>query len=195
MPANFFALYSLRFKSCLVKAVNFFLLLAGLFACSFAMGQKQLVILKGERVLLRLYPGDEIIFKLKDSKKVYTTYINNLFESSIVTHRDTVPFNTIDRIYFKQDKFYNRMGARFVVLGTALFLIDEINVVLVHGESPSLDNGVTTVSLSALAVGLPMMLLKSKSQKIGYKSHLLTVKKGSAFYVPDPRNQNSIFDN
>lgn len=152
-----------------------------------AYGQKQLVVLKKERVLLRLYPGDEIVFKLKGSKKKITTYVNNIFDTAVVTHRDTVPFHTIERIYFHQPKFYNKIGTALVIIGGALFLIDQINVVLVNGQSPNLDDWVTKVTLTSLAVGIPAMLIKKKSQKLNYRYRLRMAAKGSVFYQSDSR--------
>jgi hypothetical protein len=152
-----------------------------------AHGQKQLILLRRENVLLRLYPGDEFIYKEKGSKTVKTTYINNLSDTAVVTHRDTVPFHTIEKVYFKQHKFYNTIGGALVIFGGGLFLIDQINVVLVNGQSPSLDNRVSTVSLTSLAVGIPMMLIKKKSQRMSYPCRLMMVDKGSVFYRPDTR--------
>lgn len=156
-------------------------------------GQKQLVLLKNERVLLRLKPGDELVYKLKGSKAIRISYINNLSDTYVLAHRDTVPFNKIDKIYFRQEKFYNKLGAALVVGGAALFLIDQVNIIIVNGQSPSLDSWVSSVSATSVAVGLPMMLIKKKSQKINYKYRLLTVKKGSPFYRHDPREPISPF--
>lgn len=155
--------------------------------------QKQLIILKGERVRLRLYPGDEISFKLKNSKRIWRTYINNLSDTSVVTHRDTIPFHKIERMYFSQPMFINRLGGAMVIGGAALFLIDQINIVAVEGQDPSLDSWVSTFTITSIAAGLPMLLLKKKSQKMNYKYRLFTVKKGSPFYQPDPRGFQSPF--
>ncbi|MEX2235532.1 MAG: hypothetical protein WD824_25460 [Cyclobacteriaceae bacterium] len=144
-------------------------------------------MLKRENVLLRLYPGDEFIYRLKGSKTTRTTYVNNLSDTAVVTHRDTVAFHKIERIYFKQGKFYNTIGAGLVIFGSGLFLIDQINVVLVNGQSPNLDDRVSVISLSSLAVGIPLILLKKRSQKINYPTRLMMVDKGSAFYRPDTR--------
>lgn len=158
-----------------------------------AYAQKQLVLLKDERVLLRLYPGDEFVYKLKDSKTVKTSYVNNLFDNAVLAHNDTISFHRIDRIYFTQTRFYNTIGGALVVGGAGLFLIDQFNVVIVNGDKPSLDSWVSTVSVSAIIAGLPMMLIKKKSQKLSYKYRLLTVKKGSIFYEEDPRESISPF--
>lgn len=152
-----------------------------------AQGQKQLIVLKRQDVLLRLYPGDEFIYRAKDQRRVITTYVNNLTPTAVITHRDTVPFHTIDRIYFKQHRFYNTVGAGLVIFGAGLFVIDQANVVLVNKQSPSLDSRVSTLSLGSLAVGLPLAFIKKKSQKIRYPTRLMTVEKGSGFYRPDTR--------
>jgi hypothetical protein len=158
-----------------------------------AVCQKQLIILKGERVKLRLYPGDEISFKLKGSKRIWRTYINNLSDTSVVTHSDTIPFHHIERMYFAQPMFINRVGGALVFGGAALFLIDQANVVLVEGNDPNLDSWVSTFTITSMAAGLPMLLIKKKSQKMNYKYRLMTVKKGSPFYQPDPRRLQSPF--
>lgn len=171
-----------------MKPVSFFLIVIALSAVVPATAQKQLVLLKNEKVVLRLYPGDEFVFKLKNERTVKRSYINNLFENGVKIHQDTIPYYRIERIYFKRSTFANRIGSAMVVLGTGLFLIDQLNVTVIQGEEPSLDNWVSTVSLSALGVGLPMMLIKKKSQRINYKYRLLTVEEDSPFYRPDTRN-------
>jgi hypothetical protein len=152
-----------------------------------ALSQKQLVLLRKENVLLRLYPGDDIVLRLKDGKTIIRSYVNNLSDTAVVTHNDTIPFHHIERLYFPQTKFYNRIGYGLVVGGVGYFLIDQLNVVLVSHESPRLNDKVTNVSISALAVGLPLMLIKKKSQKLGYKYRLMMVKRGSLFYKEDTR--------
>jgi hypothetical protein len=173
-----------------VKAVIVSLFFA-LLAVQNVYAQKQLVVLKNEHVLLRLYPGNEFIYRLKNSKTVHTTYVNNLSDTSVVTHRDTIPFYKIDRVYFRQTKLYNLIGGAMVIGGAAFFLIDQLNYTVIQGHDPSLDGGVSTVSISAVAVGLPLMLIKKKSQKISYRCKLMMVKEGSIFYLPDPHGYQS----
>lgn len=152
-----------------------------------AFSQKQLVLLKGEKVVLRLYPGDEIVLKTRNSNTIKRSYVNNLFDNAVMTHHDTIPFSQIDRIYFAQDRFYNKAGRKLVAGGVLLFLIDQLNTVVVQHQDARIDRGISMVSLSMVVVGLPMALLKKKSQKIGYKYRLMTAKKGSVFYEADPR--------
>jgi len=159
-----------------------------------AYGQKQLVFLKGETVLLRIYPGDDFVYREKGSRSVRTTYVNNISDTAVVTHRDTVPFHSIERLYFRQHKFHNTLGTVMVIFGAGLFIIDQVNVVLVQGNSPSLDNRVSTVSLTSLAAGIPLMLIKKKSQKLNFRNRLIMVEKGSAFYRPDTREYIGPYD-
>ena len=172
-------------NSCLI-------LLLGLI-CFQAGAQKQLVLLKKQQVLLRLYPGDEIVFKLKGDPSVKRSYVNNLFKGAVQTHRDSIPFHQIERIYFKRSAFYNRVGQGLVILGAGLFVIDQVNVGLIQGDGFSFDSGVSKTTVASVGVGLPMMLIKKKSQKLKPGYTLLTVEKGSAFYRED--NRTVIDDN
>ncbi|HLT74223.1 MAG TPA: hypothetical protein VKZ68_04035 [Ohtaekwangia sp.] len=155
-------------------------------------GQQQLVILKGEKVLLRLYPGDEITYSLKGSRQMRRSYVNNLSDTSVTLHRTVVPLNQFDRIYFKRSSFANVIGGVLVTGGVGYFLVDQINVVLVHGESANLDKNVTIASAAMLGVGLPLFLFRKNYCKIGRKFRLRVVDHRSGFYRPDLRQ--SAFD-
>ncbi|HEX6889232.1 MAG TPA: hypothetical protein VF141_01015, partial [Chryseolinea sp.] len=144
-----------------------------------------LVLLKKEKVLLRLYYGDEFIYRLKGSKTVRTSYINNLYDTAILAHKEMVAFHKIDKVYFKHSSFGNRFGTFLVIGGVGYFLIDQFNEVVVQGEKATINEDVATTSAILAGVGLPLMLIKKKSQRIGGKYRLLTVEKGSAFYLPD----------
>ena len=58
------------------------LIIGFVFQFSAIYAQKQLILLKNERVLLRLNPGDEIIFSLDNSDRVWKTYVNNIFDTT-----------------------------------------------------------------------------------------------------------------
>jgi hypothetical protein len=157
-------------------------------AATATYSQKQLVLLKGQDVLLRLNPGDDIRFKIKGQKQIIHSYVNNLLDGRLVTHRDTFLFANIERIYFHRPLRINVWGGTMMAGGILLFGIDQLNNSGIHGEEMTLDQGVTTASIALVGVGLPLLLVKKKSQKLTYKYRLLTVAEGSAFYRPDPRN-------
>lgn len=150
-----------------------------------AYAQKQLVLLKGEKVVLRLYPGDEIELRMKGSEDRIYSYVNNLFDTALLAHETLVPFSKIDRIYFERPSFMNKIGRALIVGGVGYFLIDQLNTVVVQGEELALDENVTKVSVTMVAVGLPMALIKKKSQQMKAGYRLLTVTPGSPFYRRD----------
>lgn len=152
-----------------------------------AVAQKQLVVVRRQKVIFRLYPGDEIVLRTKGSKRVKRTYVNNIFNYAVLTHRDTVPFNEIDRIYFKQNSRINVIGGMLVFGGATFLIMDQVNNSLLQGNEFTFDKKFTASMLGLIAVGLPMMLIKKKSHRIGYKNRMMMVTKGSAFYRPDSR--------
>jgi len=147
--------------------------------------QKQLVLLKREKVLLRLNYGDDFNYRLKGSKTVIPSYVNNLYDTAVLAHKDVIPFHKIDKVYFEHSSFGNRFGTFLVIGGVGYFLIDQFNEVIVHGEEPSIDENVATTSAILVGAGLPLMLIKKKSQRLGGKYRLLTVDEGSPFYLPE----------
>jgi len=144
--------------------------------------QKQLILLKGEKLLLRLNPGDDIVYRLKNNKHVRSTYISNLSDTAVVTHSDTVPYYHIDRIYFKRSTFGNRLGWLLVLGGAGYFLIDQFNNAVIDGNKAELDEGVTRASLAMVGVGLPLALIKRNHARLGGRKRLLMVEEGSPFY-------------
>ena len=172
----------------------FFSILVLLCCTVAAFSQNQLVLLKNEKIKLRLYPGDDFVYRLKGSKTIHTSYVNNISDTAVVAHNTIVPFYKIDRIYFKHHNFKNVIGGLLVVGGIGYFAIDQLNVTLVRGDKANLDEGVTTSSVVMVGAGLPLLLINKKSEKLGGRFRLLFVKKGSAFYRPDPRLINSDFN-
>lgn len=155
--------------------------------------QKQLILLKGEKVVLRLYPGDEFTFTKKGNRTIIRSYVNNISDTSVVAHKDVVPFNEIDRIYFERSNFGNVVGGLLVTAGAGYFLIDQFNIVVVQGEDPDLEKRVVIPSALMLGAGLPLMLFKKKYQKTGGRYRLRMVDKESVFYKPDLRKDASGF--
>ena len=170
-----------------MKPYRFLILTLLIFATSFAFAQKQLVLLSGEKIMLRLNPGDEFIISLKGEKRKLNSYINNLFDTAVMLHKTIVPLHKIDKIYFKHSNFINRFGKFLLVGGVAYFVIDQFNTVVVRGDDASLDEDVTAVSATMVAVGLPMMLIKKRFQRLGGRYRLIVVEEGSPFYVAPAR--------
>ncbi|HEY9046781.1 MAG TPA: hypothetical protein VIN08_12840 [Ohtaekwangia sp.] len=165
-----------------------------LMAAPACIAQKQLVLLKNEKVKLRLYIGDEIIYKEKGADHRRRSYVSNVYDTALLAHETMVPFHKIERIYFRQHSFANVIGGLFVIGGVGYFVVDQVNVSIIQGD-PSLNQNVTRASIIMTAVGLPLMLIHKKSQRIGGKYRLLLADKGSPFFKPDLRRMESLMEN
>ncbi|MEP6733916.1 MAG: hypothetical protein ABJA70_00285 [Chryseolinea sp.] len=147
--------------------------------------QKQLVLLKREKIFLRLHPGDDIVFRLKGSKIKTKSYINNLFDTAILVHRTIIPFYKIDRIYFKKGSFMNVVGGLMVIGGAGYFAIDQLNETVVHGHSATLNKRVTKTSVAMVILGLPLMIIRRHYARVNGRFRLLTAGPDSPFYLND----------
>lgn len=151
--------------------------------CLTCEAQVQLVLLKRERVILRLNPGDEFVYRLKGSEEIRHTYIDNVYDTAVLTGKNViVPIYQIDRVYFQRTRFYNKVGWRFIGAGVMLFLADQVNSSVLQNEDFRIDKGITTVSFVFVGTGLPMALIKKKSQRIRHKYRLIRAGQRSVFY-------------
>ena len=176
-----------------MKALRYCVVLVLIGIACQALAQKQLVLLKKEKVLLRLNPGDEFVISRRGENKKIHSYINNLFDTAVMLHKTLVPIHAIERVYFTRTGLVNLVGKFLVIAGVGYFVIDQFNIIVVDGEEASLNEDVTIPSIAMVGVGLPMALIKKKSQRIRGRYRLMTVEKGSPFYVeplkrefPDP---------
>lgn len=166
------------------KYLKIFLIISMLLsATKFCYGQKQLLLLKGEKVMARFNPGDEFTISLKGSKTKIRSYVNNLFDTAVLVHRTLVPLHKIDKIYFKQSGVVNLIGKFLVVGGVGYFLIDQFNVIVVDGNKASLNDNVTNTSVAMVAVGLPMLLIKKTAHRVRGRIKLMVVDERSPFYL------------
>lgn len=172
-------------KQPFLKAIAVLLLLLPVISFS----QPQLVLLKRENVLRRYYPGDDFVYRVKGSRTIRRSYVNNLSDTAVITHRDTIPFDQIGQVYHPRSRFYNTIGVFLVAGGAGYFVVDQIN------NSFDFDRGVIAFSAPPVAVGLPLALLRPKWQPLNRKVRLRTVKKGSPFFRPDPRLDSDFFEN
>jgi hypothetical protein len=181
---SLFKFFNFVSKQFVVKYSRFFLGVFIIFLIvNVVEAQKQLVLLHGEKVIMRFNPGDEFIIRLKGDKNKIHSYVNNLFDTAVLVHQTTIPFHKIDRIYTSRSGLVNLIGKFLVVAGVGYFLIDQVNVVVVNGDKATLNDNVTTASVAMVAVGLPMMLIKKKYHRIRGRTRLMMVEESSPFYL------------
>jgi hypothetical protein len=134
---------------------------------------------------LRLYPGDEIELKMRGNEDRIYSYVNNLYDTALMAHETLIPYSKIERIYFVRSNLLNKLGTALIIGGVGYFLIDQFNTVIVQGEDPNFDENVTKSAVIMVGVGLPMMMIKKKSQRMKAGFRFLTVEAGSPFYKRD----------
>lgn len=169
-----------------MRLLSFFLLLA---CASFSNAQNQLVLIKQDEVQVRYVEGDDFVYKRKSSKQVFRGFIVEINDSTLITSHDTVATHQIERIYFAKGNFLNLIGGFLVFGGSAIFIIDQVNTLIVRGEDASLDSNVSKITLTSLALGLPLLVLKKHSHRVGFKQRLRIVNKESPFYYSESRFQ------
>lgn len=158
-------------------------------SASFAVCQNQLVLIKNDVVQRRYLEGDDISYRRKSGKQIIKGFIVEITDSTLVTNTDTVATHQLERIYFSKGNFLNLVGGFLVFGGVAIFVIDQANNLIVNGQDPSLDSNVSTISLTSLAIGLPMFLIKKGSHRVGFKQRLRIINEESPFYYSESRFQ------
>jgi len=153
-----------------------------LFSGYASQAQRQLLLLKNGHVLHRFYPGDDIYIKVKGNSDRIHSYINNILEDAVVLHTDTIPFHKIERTYIYESARRNANGAQLVAAGVLLFAIDYVNQEWIQKRDYEAGRGIPIASGILVAGGLPLMIIKKKSQVISYKYRLLMVKAGDPLY-------------
>ena len=164
-----------------IGAVLIFIL-AFLFSGLDLHAQRQLVLLKNGHVMHRFNPGDDIYIKVKGNPDRIHSYLNNILEDAIVLHTDTIPFQRIERTFLYESARRNANGAMLATGGILLFGIDFVNQEWIQKTGYEATSGVSIASAVLITAGLPLALIKKKSQVLGYKYRLLMVKAGDPLY-------------
>jgi hypothetical protein len=167
------------------KALTILLLLAPLPLLLSA--QNQLVLIKNDRVVIRYKAGDDFVYKRKSRKDRSTGFIVEINDSTIITSNDTVATHQPQRIYFRKGNFLNVVGGFFTACGGGLFVLDQINNGVVRGNEVSLDDNVSRITLTSLAIGVPLMMLVKRSHRVGFRQRLKIVNRTSPFYYSESR--------
>jgi len=149
--------------------------------------QNQLILIKNDEVMIRYRVGDDLNYTRKSGIDKAGGFIVEINDSTIITSNDTVATHQIERIFFRKGNFMNLIGGLLVTGGSLIFVIDQVNSILVNGEKASLDGNVSRITLTSLAIGLPMMLISKKSHRVGFKQRLRIINRESPFYYSESR--------
>ncbi|MBL7832990.1 MAG: hypothetical protein JNK18_03510 [Cyclobacteriaceae bacterium] len=151
--------------------------------------QRQVIVLKKERVLARYQVGDVLAFARTGEKNIQLQKILALNDTSIMMNLDTVAYYRISKLDIRgrrKSTFAERLGAYMMVAGVVLPLADLINTTAVQKEDASIDQGVGVTSVALFSGGALLFFSKSKYFKPGRTRRIMIVEKGSPFYKVKP---------
>ena len=154
---------------------------------SFCAGaqQRQVVVLKKERVLVRYQVGDAIAFARASDKKIQIQKILDLNDTLIMMNLDSVAYYRIQKLDIRGRRagtFAEKLGVHMMLAGAVLPLIDLANTTLVQKNDASVDKGVALAGGVLVAGGAMLYFIKKPYFKPGRKHRILIVEKGSPFY-------------
>lgn len=164
------------------------MLLIALCGCLVADAQKQVVVMKKDRVIQRYNQGDFIRYSTGKPKNFKYDQIVELTDTTIITRNDTIPYYKVKLIdtqgELQSGITLRKIGYFSIVAGVILPLADLINVELVqdHESSYSLDRGVGITSAALITTGAALLLIKKPYLKLQFKNRLMIVRHDSPLY-------------
>lgn len=158
---------------CLLMAFPFFL-----------AAQKQLALIGGDRSVRNFPERSYINLILKDGRKV-EGQILQLMEFSMITTRDTIPFNKIRKIGIPKGErktLVSKLGVAMIGIGIFYVSVDQINRALGYTTNSDGEERVIRTSAFLVATGGILIWIKPKYQRVNAGIFLRTVDYKSPFY-------------
>ena len=140
------------------------------------MGQKQLILIKGNNVIARFSEGDHIRFRRNDTDYVFNGTITGISQTYFkLSDEDTTYLDQIKSIDLRgQPNFgfnWADAGGKLIAAGAILLLIDALNT----SNGNKIGTGVAVVSATFIVSGTAMMLSKSNFFKPGRKRRVIVM--------------------
>jgi hypothetical protein len=164
------------------------MLLIALSGCLMSDAQKQVVVMKKDRVIQRYNPGDFIRYSTGKPKNFKYDQIVELTDTTIITRNDTIPYYKVKLIdtqgELQSGITLRKIGYFSIAAGVILPLADLINVELVQNQesSYSLDRGVGITSATLITAGAALLLITRPYMKLQFKNRLKIVRHDSPLY-------------
>lgn len=153
-----------------------------LFSISSLYGQKQLVLVKKEAVVVRYTEGEYMRCKLKNKQKKEGKILE-LTETHVITTNDTLAITSIESFNLKGKRKIDvtrGIGGLLFLGGLGYFAIDQINRLVVDGAQDFDEKG-AIISLSVAATGAAILFIKRPYKKV-YGHTLKTIDYTSRLY-------------
>ena len=152
-----------------------FLILTILFSWIFstsAQSQKQLVLVKKNKVIVRISEGESIRFKRKGQDHFTKGIIEGIQQESFRIGEDTTYLYDVDAIDLRGRPNGNfkvrQAGVMLILAGAALVLIDAVN-------SGNVSSGAVGVSGAFITTGVFMLFVNNDIYKVGRKKKIIVM--------------------
>jgi hypothetical protein len=146
--------------------------------------QRQLVVIKNDRVVQRIYQGQTFRFETKKSETIQRQFLVEADELSFITNHDSVKIQDLVRISSgKRNTFLSLAGQFMITAGVGYFLLDEINRITFQHDSGKPDPQVLNRTALLIGIGIPLRFMKKQWDEPG-KDHvqIRSVDYKSRFY-------------
>jgi hypothetical protein len=163
-------------------------LIVGLTICALSgsvLGQRQVILMAGDEVVHRFKKGDSFRIKLVGDKTEHWGFLVEINEFSVITSQDTIDLREIRKVLLPGKPLAHKIGVTLITVGVGLFVIDQLNYTLVQGNDPNIDSGIAKASITLVATGLPLLLIRKNWAKTKGGLKLISVDRDSRFYLPD----------
>lgn len=152
-------------------------------SCSWTHGQRQLVLIKGQKVVYALEAGSACRLELKSKTGTRSGMISGIREFDFTLGSDTIAIRDISRISTgRRPTRASRLGSLVLTGGLGYFAVDQFNN-LFSGERSTFDAGVNRTSGILVAAGLSLIWIRKQWDRPGIgRFRLLSVAPDSPFY-------------
>ena len=148
------------------------------------VAQKQLILLKNDRVVGRFTEGDYIRLLMKDGSHREGMIIE-LAEFTAITSNDTVAFNKIAKVGIPKGQrkgFAPIFGGLMLGVGITMLGLDAINSATGHTAKGGIDPQILQTSAILIGVGSALVFIKPKYRRVNNGTFLRTIDYKSRWY-------------
>lgn len=126
---------------------------------------------RGKNKRIRFYPGDKIVFQLKNDPNIYQPIIEQVSDNSITVYDTKIPLSEIKYIYIRPKRRLIRLVKSFLfIFGIGYIVIDAVN----HSFTTNRDVLVTGGSSVGIASALSLLTARRKL-KLNKHRYLKTI--------------------
>lgn len=148
-----------------------------------SFAQRQLILLNGDHVAHRFKVGDKLYTKLQNESKERWGFLVEIDEFSVITSQDTIPIKQIRKVLKPGPPVVKGVGRTLMIAGVGYLVIDQVNYVLVRGNSPPrVEKRVWKPAAILTGLGLPLFLKSRDWRRVSGNARLISVDNGSKFY-------------